>query len=470
MQRVAQQIDTCNTVILFFCNGGCAMINAVNMVPLLEAVVSYIDEGVVIADRNDRVMYQNPAAGNLLGLPANEPLVKLSELGDFNLTKAMLKAAIDAGETDAAGRPSGDFVRFEERIESEDGIRYLEFYSGIVLCTQVQQDMRLILIRDRTEQRQLQAVMQSYATDFETKDSGMLEIVDRIQQIAPTNASVLLQGESGTGKTHLARMIHGLSSRAQHNFVEVNCAAIPESLIESELFGHVKGAFTGAIQNRSGRFQVANKGTLFLDEISEIPVHLQAKLLRAIQDQEFEMVGSDKTVKVDVRIITASNRDLRELVEQEKFRADLFYRVAVIPLTIPSLRDRLDDIPRLINHFCTRLASRGYPDDVNCTSDALATMMDYAWPGNVRELENAIEHGIICSVDKTIRPESLPKHIQDFCRSLATNEMHEPDEADQRREIIDALSEADGNKAAAAIILGIDRTTLWRRMQRIGIN
>ena len=442
--------------------------------PILEAIVSYIDEGVIIADPTGNVIYQNPSAMQLFGMD-NEPVTRLRDIGSFNLQKAMLRAAIDAGEMDAAGRPTGQFVRFEHKVDVNDTIRYLQFHCGLINTTTKNERLRLIMIRDKTEQRQLEAVFDSSLQEMSTNDPRMIEILSRIQQIAPTDASLLLQGESGTGKTQLARMIHRFSRRSHMPFVEINCAAIPESLIESELFGHIKGAFTGASHERTGRFQSAHNGTLFLDEITEMPLHLQAKLLRAVQDQEFEMVGSDKTIKVDVRIISASNRNLKDMVNNGEFRADLFYRLAVIPLTIPSLRNRPGDIPVLIEHFCRKLSQRGYNTaDLECSNDAMRVMMDYPWPGNVRELENAVEHGVICATGNNVEIESLPQDIRDYQQGdllEKRNLSHERRESDKFRSNIEAaLKQCGNNKAKAAQLLGIDRSTLWRRMQKLNIN
>ena len=441
-----------------------------NFAPLLENIVSFIDEGVIVTDNLSNVLYHNPAVFKLLELDPSKPIKKLHDIEKFNLQKAILRAAIDAGETDAAGKPSDNFISFEQQFEHEGRQRTVEIISRLITSADRDEKNRLILFRDRTDTRHMEAVLNTMGKQMMTQDPRMLEIIDRIYQIAPTNAFVLLQGESGTGKTQLGRMIHTQSSRAKQAFIEINCAAIPETLIESELFGHIKGAFTGANKDRPGRFQSAHKGTLFLDEVGEIPIHLQAKLLRAIQDGEFEMVGSDKPVRVDVRIIAASNKNLRQMVDKGKFRADLFYRLAVIPITIPSLKERPGDISLLSKHFCSQLVDRGYPDNITCSNEATCMMMDYHWPGNVRELENAVEHGLICAIDGEVKAESLPQDIREHSHRLnKATHTTDTDETQHAREIESTLKMVNGNKAEAAKILGVNRSTLWRWIQKYDI-
>jgi len=441
-----------------------------NFTTVLENIVSFIDEGVIVTDNLGNILYHNPAVFKLLGIDNNKPIKKLHDIGKFNLQKAILRAAIDAGEMDAAGKPSDNFISFEQQFQHEGCNRVVEIISRLITSTDNNNKNRLILFRDRTDTRHIEAVLNPMGKQITTHDPIMLEIIERIYQIAPTNAFILLQGESGTGKTQLGRMVHTQSSRSKEAFIEVNCAAIPETLIESELFGHVKGAFTGANKDRPGRFQSAHKGTLFLDEVGEIPLHLQAKLLRVIQDQEFEMVGSDKPVRVDVRIIAASNKNLRSMVDKGKFRADLFYRLAVIPITIPSLKQRPGDISLLSKHFCSQLVARGYPDNIICSNQATRMMMNYPWPGNVRELENAVEHGLICSVDGEVKPESLPQDIREYSHKLGEQSHQSQINNDQHaNEIETTLKLVNGNKAEAAKILGVNRTTLWRWIQKYDI-
>lgn len=443
-----------------------------NFEPLVNSIISHIHDGVILANKQGNVMFYNPAAMNMLGIEVCESFKQIKNDSGLNLQKSILKAAFDAGEEDAAARPSGEFVKFEERLTINGTSRFIEFQTGLVTI-EADEVLRILLMKDVTDHRRFEAVFnEGKNLGLVSNDPQMLEVIARLNQISPTRASILLQGESGTGKTLLARMIHNKSKRASHPFVEVNCAAIPESLLESELFGHVKGAFTGAVQTRAGRFQSAHQGTLFLDEISEIPLHLQPKLLNAIEEQSIQMVGSDRNIEVDVRVISASNQDLRSLVDSGQFRADLYYRLAVIPIKIPPLRERPGDLPLLIEYFCDRLVARGYPDGISCTQEAMAMMLDYYWPGNVRELVNAVEHGMILAENRLVTPACLP---QDIRRYSETPEPMDPamgtddTEAQQRELIVSKLRQARGSRSEAARLLGIDRTTLWRRMQRLGL-
>jgi len=436
------------------------------ILPLLEAIVSYIDEGVLIASREDDIFYMNPAAYQLLDLPVNTPVRKLRDVPKLNLQELMHSGFSWRSKQDAHTH------KLERRIPVEGGHRDLAF--ECCMGADPNSQLQLLIMRDVTQKRILEAFQARTSGDLVTNDPVMSEILERVQQVAPTMAPVLLLGESGTGKTHIARLIHRLSKRATGPFVEINCAAIPETLLESELFGHVKGAFTGATQARKGRFQAADGGTIFLDEIGEMPLHLQAKLLRAIQDREFEPVGSDRPVRVDVRILAASNRSLREMVDKRSFRTDLYYRLAVIPIHVPALRERAGDIPVLLKHFCYGLTSRGYSPDIQCSAEAMRMLMNYPWPGNVRELQNAVEHALICAVDKVVVPESLPTDVRRHFETATMEGRVRAREAlrqgsTEQFEVEEALARAQGHKSRAAEILGIDRTTLWRRMRKFNL-
>jgi PAS domain S-box-containing protein len=437
--------------------------------PLMDAVISHIHDGVILTDYKGKILFHNPAADELLGFPSFDSVGDIQKSTGIDLHKSLTLAA---NNDLVAGRTIIDKHRFEQRITRNGKTRFLEVNSSTVPIPGEPAPIHLMVMSDITDKRRLQAVLNDNRTSgLITQDPRMVEISVMMEHIAPTRASVLLQGESGTGKSLLARMIHQKSERSNAPMVEINCAAIPEMLLESELFGHVKGAFTGATQEREGRLQAAHGGTLFLDEISELPLHLQPKLLKALEEQAFQMVGSDKNVEVDVRIIAASNQNLRELVDAGSFRADLYYRLAVIPVEIPALRDRPGDIPLLIHYICDQLVSRGYPDNLECDQDAMQLMMDYPWPGNVRELTNAVEHGMILAKSGRVKADSLPFDIRHHHHntgsqsSQLTNTSAEIDP--HKKEILDALEESNGNRAEAARKLGIDRSTLWRRMHRL---
>jgi PAS domain S-box-containing protein len=304
------------------------------------------------------------------------------------------------------------------------------------------------------------------------KSSRMQEIYEFIECTCRNRASVLIQGESGTGKELVAAAIHFLSPRSSGPFMKVNCSALAESLLESELFGHVKGAFTGAISDQVGRFEAADGGTIFLDEVGDLTPTIQTKLLRVTEDREFERVGESRTRKADVRIISATNKDLWTLVKQGKFREDLYYRLKVIALTVPPLRERKEDILLLVAHFIEHFSRDAVKPITGCSRAATSRLLAYDWPGNVRELEHAIEHAIVLARGEEITLMDLPEDIR-RSRPQGGGPARQalvglfPDE--ERRLIAAVLKEAGGNRSHAAKALGIGRTTLWKKLKSFGI-
>jgi formate hydrogenlyase transcriptional activator len=294
-------------------------------------------------------------------------------------------------------------------------------------------------------------------------------ILKQIETVAPTDSTVLIYGETGTGKELLARAIHDLSNRRQATFVKLNCAAIPTGLLESELFGHERGAFTGAIAQRIGRFELAHRGTMFLDEVGEIPVELQSKLLRVLQEREFERLGSSRTIKTDARLVCATNRDLEKLVEAREFRADLFYRLNVFPVTAPPLRERREDIPLLVRYFTQQFARRMHRQISTIPAAAMEAMVNYAWPGNIRELQNFVERAVIVSSGSVLAaPVRELKRIAGTAASTGGATLEDA----ERDAIVRALHEAGGRvggEQGAAARLGMKRTTLQAKMKKLGI-
>ncbi|MCA9083300.1 MAG: sigma 54-interacting transcriptional regulator [Planctomycetaceae bacterium] len=313
---------------------------------------------------------------------------------------------------------------------------------------------------------------------------AMQEVFRRLRLAAHSDVTVYISGESGTGKELAAGAIHSVSDRRDKPFIAVNCSAIPETLLESELFGHVKGAFTGAVRDRIGVFQAADGGTLFLDEIGDLSPLLQLKLLRVLQEREFQRVGDDRPMKVDVRLITATNRDLKELIRKGDFREDFYYRIHVFEVHLPALRDRREDIPLLTERFIQELSQTHHRQVTGIARDALQRVMDYPWPGNVRELRNALEHAFVTVSGETITLFDLPQSIRggevDSERSRPGSPAQDvlaaknsdaltPKQLLERQRIVDALQRTEGNKAAAAKLLGISRVTMWKKVNKFGL-
>jgi DNA-binding NtrC family response regulator len=296
--------------------------------------------------------------------------------------------------------------------------------------------------------------------------AGFHSFLDTIREVARTDSTVLLTGESGTGKGLVARSIHEASARREGTFVEANCVVYSEGVLHSELFGHERGAFTGAARTKKGRFELAKGGTLFLDEIGEIPHSTQLMLLRVLQDRTFERVGGEETLEADVRLIAATNRDLQEAIRQGTFRSDLYYRLNVIPVHMPPLRELVEDIPVLAQHFLTRCATRlGRPVE-GFAPDALAAMSRYAWPGNIRELENMIERLVVLNRTGTVEACDLPPAVRDVAESVCSVGSPGSLRELERTRIVAALDEAGGNKKLAAQRLGIHRSTLYAKLRR----
>jgi len=299
----------------------------------------------------------------------------------------------------------------------------------------------------------------------------MKDVFEFVRKVAPTDATVLIEGESGTGKELVARAIHRNSARAENSFVAINCAAIADSLLESELFGHEKGAFTGATQQKKGRIEMAEGGTLFLDEVSELAMELQAKLLRVLQEREFERVGGTRAIRLDTRLIAATNRKLSAAIEAGEFRQDLYYRLNVVALTMPPLRDRAEDIPRLAEHFVSKASRKCKTRMKELSEEAKACLVKYDWPGNVRELENAIERAVVLGSGNIVLAEDLPETVLEagWTSSDEPAKYHRSVKDMKRQMIIQALQQSKGNYLSAAKTLGIHPNSLLRLMRNLNV-
>lgn len=300
------------------------------------------------------------------------------------------------------------------------------------------------------------------------KNKGMRAIFDLISTISESDGAVLIQGESGTGKELVARAIHNLSSRKDQPFVVINCAAIPVNLLESEVFGHMRGAFTGAFRTALGKLEIANKGTVFLDDVDTLDISMQAKLLRVIQEKEFERVGSTKVIKVDVRFVAASNRNLKDLISQGKFREDLFYRLTVFPITLPPLRERLDDIPLLVDHFLALHSKNRSNPPKRFSQKAMKTLMEYDWPGNARELQNLVERLITITKDSVIHNENIST-LSINKRKITGMPLKEAVNTFETQYIGEVLQTVNGNRKKAAEMLNIHRNTLLVKINELGL-
>lgn len=423
-----------------------------------DLILDHLSEGVVAHDMNRRIFYFNAAAERITGY-------KREELLNRDCHEALPSGLCGAkcSFCDSGGLPEYAIDKELEIVTRSGERRRIHMNLNVMRNDNGAPVGALVCFRDLTTEvrlaRRLGEIEQF--SGIVGCDPKMLALYDIIPELAESTAPVLVQGESGTGKELVAAALHNEGPRANKMFVPVNCGALPEGLLESELFGHVRGAFTGAIRDKKGRFELADGGTIFLDEIGDISPAMQVKLLRVLQEGRFEQVGSEKTIKVNVRVISATHRDLVKEMAAGKFREDLFYRLSVVPLTLPPLRERRTDIPLLANHFLKRLAG---DKPMTFSSGAMDFMLSYNWPGNVRELQNWIQFALIKCKTGTILLEHLPPIALKTIPLPAANPAPKGRQRLTRQIVSEAIAKAGGNKVDAAKALGVSRATLYRFM------
>jgi PAS domain S-box-containing protein len=435
----------------------------------LKNILDSLDIGVFTVNRGGLITFFNTAAENISGYDRSQVLgqscAKIFE-SESARDVCLLKEAVDKGQA-----RSSHLGRLIDKDGGAIPIRasYMALRdekNTIVGGLATFQDMTLV-------QQLNQAIHKRYTfADMIGKSPRMQRLFEMIPVVAASTASVLIEGPTGTGKDLLAKIIHSNSPRAAKPWVKINCAAIPESLLESEFFGYAKGAFTGAERDKPGRFQEADGGTIFLDEIGDLPLSLQAKLLRVLEDKEFYPLGGRHTLKVDVRIISATNRQLDQLVAKRQFREDLFYRLNVVRMELPPLAERRDDLPLLIRHTLRRLCAARALTPPAIAPDALQILLNYSFPGNVREMENMLEHALILCPHGPVQAQHLPEYVHLPKKALRTIQPSEDPisvASAEARAIAETLARFDGHRGKAARALGMDRSTLWRKMRRYQI-
>lgn len=456
--------------------------HAVWNVRFLNQIMDSMAEGVFTLDVQGRITSWNRAMENITGYTASEALGRFCQfLGFSHCLGQVCPANIqqcgileheqpEAKECVVRHREGGDVPVIKQARVVKDEM------GQVVGIVETLTDMsELHKARQKAEEANRLLAQQYRFSNILGKSDSMQEVFSRIRAAAASKATVLIQGESGTGKELIARAIHYNSDQAEQPFVTVNCSALTETLLESELFGHVKGAFTGAVRDRQGRFEEAHQGSIFLDEIGELSQSIQVKLLRVLQEREVERVGETRPRKIDIRVIVATHRDLQSLLAQGTFRQDLFYRLKVFPITLPPLRERREDLPLLVNHFIAQNTTDTGKRISGMEPEAMRGIVNYMWPGNVRELENAIEHAFVLASHERIQLTDLPEEIQANRSSLPPtpgsqrprHQVSAPPGPELDRDRLWALlQQHQWNKAAVARHLGVSRTAVWKYMKK----
>lgn len=443
-----------------------------------KTIVDTLQDGVMVVDPSGKVMAANPAAERLTGYRSEELIDQSCRILDCTGCEIIGQGVAEKwcglfAKGDVRAKKCLITNKENRIVNVIKNASILRDDSGkIIGAVETLTDMS-DLVRQQQEIIQLRKSLQMDEGyhGLIGKSPPMQNVFELIDNVSLTDSPVMISGESGTGKELVARAIHEISARREKPFIKVNCAALNENLLESELFGHNKGAFTGADKTRIGRFEAAHRGTIFLDEIGDIPLSIQVKLLRTLEEKEIERVGDHTPIKTDVRLISASNKNLEKLIAEEKFREDLYFRINVFPMTCPPLHDRAEDIPMIVQNFIHRNSMKSGKKISGLTPEAMDKIMAYDWPGNVRELRNAIEYAFILCPGDSIDVEHLPPKItgtpQDY-PAPATARMNTNHQ--KREALIKALRQAGGNRSEASRILGVSRVTVWKQIKKYGID
>jgi PAS domain S-box-containing protein len=422
-----------------------------------EVILDHLADGIIAHDTQRHITWFNSAAERITGYDRHEVI--------GNDCDQVFSGGFCGGKCPFCNdTPDFDNLNYPLKITTKDG-HQKRVEMSVVAMRNESGDFQGVLasFHDITEVTQLRRQLKNVQSfhGIIGSDDKMQMIYELIGDLAVSDCPVVVQGESGTGKELIAGAIHGESRRVGRPFVTVNCGALPEGILESELFGHVRGAFTGAVRDKKGRFELADGGTIFLDEVGELSPNMQVKLLRVLQEGTFDRVGGEKPARVDVRVISATNRDLREMVRKGKFREDLYYRLCVVPVNLPPLRERRNDIPLLINHFIERAGKDIDRPIKGIAPDAMHCLIDYQWPGNIRELQNAIQYAFVKCKTEMLQTEHLPPEILSHAAQAQTTIVRSRGKLDFAQ-VKDALQKTNGNKVKTAQILGVGRATLYR--------
>ncbi|MEZ6115935.1 MAG: sigma 54-interacting transcriptional regulator [Pirellulaceae bacterium] len=447
-------------------------------IAVFENIIDTMMAGVFTVDAKGSFVAWNKGAEQITGYRASELIGQPCTLLEGENCKGFgsLKELLGDVQTMSRG-----ICNQECKILSKDG-REIHIHGNVQLLRDENDNVAgavgcfmdvtsLVLANQKIEVLQRQAATGYAFEQLIGNSDAMREVFRQLKLAADSDVAVVLTGESGTGKELAARAIHAQSARSKKPFLAINCSAIPETLLESELFGHVKGSFTDATNDKLGIFEVAEGGTLFLDEIGDVSPAIQVKLLRVLQEREIRRIGDSKTRKVDVRVITATNRDLKQLVNDGKIREDFYYRIHVFEIRLPPLRERKDDIPLLVDHFVRQICTKNKGQVTGIAKDTLDVLVEYSWPGNVRELRNAIEHACVTAADEDrIGYFDLPRDIRGDGDTPENSPQLNDEQLSERARIVDALRQTGGNRTKAAKRLGTSRVTLWKKISRYGIS